>query len=500
MRQRLSARDLIKRTTKQFGALLLFLGATMFLCVALSFTALLDDYWQTRQMYAGQLILSCSALVALFGGGLCLWMGRRASLSVGHRDALLIVSCVWIGLIFLGAFPLYIGAGIPFADAIFESTSGWTTTGATVMNDLSSGLSAPLHLWRLMMHWVGGLGIIVIFIALFPTSGTDTRRMVLNETSSASVTRSMPRMRDVTKSITLIYCSLTSMCVLCYCVAGLSLFEAIGHSFSSVGTGGFALHDRSIGHYESASIEAIFIVFMLLGGINFRCYPRFFKVGLRAFWENMEVRLFLFVVLLATLFVAYQVWLGCAVSPAQALRDSSFQVVSMMTTTGFSSADYESWPGASQLLLFCLIFFGGCSGSTAGGMKFVRLLIICQAVLSEVRRGFRPTWVKPIRVEQQKMSHRALLSTLTYIIVFFVAVAVCGLFVATVDDVDMLTALSAALSCVGNIGPGFGLVGPTENYQFLSGASKWMLSIGMLFGRLEFFTVLAILTPSFWRR
>ena len=295
MRQHLSARDLIKRTTKQFGALLLFLGAMMFVCVALSFTALLDDYWQTRQMYAGQVILIYSAVIALFGGGLCLWLGRGASLRVGHRDALLIVSCVWIGLIILSAFPLYFGAGIPFADAIFESTSGWTTTGATVMNELRSGLSAPLHLWRLMMHWVGGLGIIVIFIALFPTSGTDRRRMVLNETSSASVTRSMPRMRDVTKSITLIYGILTSMCVLCYCVAGLSLFEAIGHSFSSVGTGGFALHDRSIGHYESASIEGIFIVFMLLGGVNFRCYPRFFKVGLRAFWENIEVRLFLFV-------------------------------------------------------------------------------------------------------------------------------------------------------------------------------------------------------------
>ena len=172
----------------------------------------------------------------------------------------------------------------------------------------------------------------------------------------------------------------------------------------------------------------------------------------------------------------------------------------MMTTTGFSSADYESWSGAAQVLIFCLIFFGGCSGSTAGGMKFMRLLIICQAVASEVRKGFRPAWVKPVRVNQQKMSYRALLSTLTYIIVFFVAVAVGGVFVATADEVDMLTALAASLSCVGNIGPGFGLVGPTENYQFLSGASKWMLSVGMLFGRLEFFTVLAILAPSFWRR
>ena len=500
MRQRLSVQDLIRRTIKQFGALLLFLSATMLLCVVLSFTALLDVYWQTREMYAGQMILIYSAVVAMVGGGGCLWMGRGASLSVGHRDAILIVSCVWIGLIFLSAFPLYFGAGIPFADAIFESTSGWTTTGATVMNDLTNGLSAPLHLWRLMMHWVGGLGIIVIFIALFPTRSLDTRRIVLNETSSASVTSSMPRMRDVTKSLTLIYVILTSMCVVSYCAVGLSLFEAIGHSFSSVGTGGFALHDRSIGHYESASIEAVFIVFMLLGGVNFRCYTRFFKVGFRAFWENIEVRLFLFVVILATLFVAHQIWLGSQVTPARALRDSSFQVVSMMTTTGFSSADYESWSGAAQVLIFCLIFFGGCSGSTAGGMKFMRLLIICQAVASEVRKGFRPAWVKPVRVNQQKMSYRALLSTLTYIIVFFVAVAVGGVFVATADEVDMLTALAASLSCVGNIGPGFGLVGPTENYQFLSGASKWMLSVGMLFGRLEFFTVLAILAPSFWRR
>ena len=490
----------MRRSAKQLGALLLFLSLAMLVCAGLSNLAYFDPKWAQTNLDDGIDLLLGTALGTVICGIAAFVFGFRSELKVGHRDALLVVSIVWTVLIFFSGIPLYLASDLSIVDSLFEATSGLTTTGATVLSPITEQFSAPLHLWRVMIHWIGGLGIIVLFVALFPTIGSDTRRIVFNEAAGPRAGNTQPRVRDTAKQIFGIYTVLTILCFCAYCLTGMSFFDALAHSFSTLGTGGFSPMNQSVGEFKSAWVDFVATVFMIVGAINFTLYPKAFKRGLRVFWDNIECRVFLIIVSAAVLLLTANLSWGVFSDPIEAFRYASFQVVATVTTTGFNTADYEVWPGASQLILITLFFIGGCSGSTAGGMKVIRFLIIIKVLVTEIRTGFRPALVQPVRVDGVPMNSKVLRTTLTYALVFLLTTLFGALFVSIADPVDLTTALTASLACVSNVGPAFGLVGPTDDYGFLSDASKLVLSFCMLLGRLEFFTLLALFVPSFWRR
>lgn len=472
----------------------------MLVCAGLSYLAHFDPKWTVVGFDQGMDLLLRTSITTFVFGCIAFGFGYRSALKVGHRDALLVVSVVWMVLIFFSGIPLYLGADLSFVDALFEATSGLTTTGATVLSPITETFSAPLHLWRVMIHWIGGLGIIVLFVALFPAVGSDTRRIVLNEAAGPRAGTTQPRVRDTAKQIFAIYTVLTILCFGAYCLTGLSYFDALAHAFSTLGTGGFSPMNESVGEFKSGLIDVVASLFMIVGAINFTLYPKALKRGVRVFWDNMECRVFLILVMTAILLITANLSWSVFEHPLEAFRYAGFQVVATVTTTGFSTADYEAWPGASQLILIALFFIGGCSGSTAGGMKVIRFLIILKVLVNEIKTGFRPALVQPIRVDGVPMGAKVLRSTLTYALIFLLTTLFGAIFVSIVDPVDLTTALTAALACVANVGPAFGLVGPNDNYGFLSDASKLVLSFCMLLGRLEFFTLLALFVPSFWRR
>ncbi len=491
---------LFRRSAKQLGALLVFLALAMLVCAGLSNLAYFDPSWNQTNLDEGIDLLLGTAIGTFIFGAMSFIFGYRSQLKVGNRHALLVVSMVWVVPILFSAVPLYLASDLSLADALFEATSGLTTTGATALGPITEKFSAPLHLWRVTIHWIGGLGIIVLFVALFPTVGSDTRRIVFNEAAGPRTGNRQPRVRDTAKRIFGIYTILTTICFLAYCVAGMSSFDALAHAFSTLGTGGFSPLNQSIGEYKSIWIELTASVFMIVGAINFTLYPRAFKHGIRVFWDNIECRVFLIIVTFSIVLITANLSWDVFSSPIEALRYASFHVVATATTTGFGIADYEIWPGASQLILITLFFIGGCSGSTAGGMKVIRFMIILKVLVTEIRTGFRPALVQPVRVDGVPMGNKVLRTTLAYALVFLLTTLFGAIFVSIADPVDLTTALTASLACVANVGPAFGMVGPTDNYGFLSDASKMVLSLCMLLGRLEFFTMLALFVPSFWRR
>ena len=424
----------------------------------------------------------------------------RVPVRLGRREALFVVSTIWLSMGLFGAIPFVVGAHMSWADALFEAFSGLTTTGATILTDIEGRLSAPLHMWRMATHWLGGLGIVVLFVALMPGWGVGGKRLFQSEAAGPQTGGISPRIRDTAKTLLLIYCSITVALICALWTANMPLFDAVTHAFSTIATGGFSLKNGSIGEYNNLAIELTVLVGMLLAGTNFELFHRFKSEGRAVFWASREFRLYVYLVAGATVLISSDMLFNAKHGVGDALRYSSFQVVAIMTGTGFGTADYEQWSTLSRSLLLMLYFCGGMAGSTTGGMKLIRIMIILKVVLHEIRLGFRPTLVAPIRVGESPVAEDIVRGTLAYALIFMGTVLMGALFVAALDPVDLTTALMASLACVANVGPGLGAVGPTENYGFFSDASKFVLSFCMLLGRLEFFSLLSLLVPAFWRR
>lgn len=441
-----------------------------------------------------------SALVSAAAGALLAWIGGREQARIGRREALVVVASSWFSASIFGGLPFVFGAAMTPWDAFFESSSGFTTTGATILVDIEGRLTPPLHLWRMLTHWLGGLGIVVLFVALFPALGVGGKHLYRTESAGPQSDGLAPRIRETAFAMWKVYTTLTAVLVLLLLITGMGGLEALGHAFSTMGTGGFSTRNSSIAAYESLPIELILTLFMFLAGSNVALFHEAFRRGPAVFWHNAEFRAYFSIFAVASLVIAVDIAQGPHDSILSGLRFASFQVVAIMTTTGFATDDFETWPAFSQALLFSLYFFGGSAGSTAGGMKIIRLLIVLRALQGELRRGFRPTLIAPVRVGSQVVLPHVVTETLAFVVIFLLTVAAGTVAVALFDPVDLLTAGSAALTCVSNIGPGFGMVGPTDNFAFLSAPSKVVLSLCMLLGRLEFFTLLALLVPSFWRR
>jgi trk system potassium uptake protein TrkH len=457
---------------------------------------------------AGQMAASAGIVGAL--AGLALFLGRGSSLDqLDRRQALLVVVVAWLALCFTGGLPFVIGADFTLADAIFESTSGFTTTGATILPEIRERLNPALHFWRMLSHWLGGMGIVVLFVAIFPALGVGGKHLFRGEVPGPRSKGLSPRIRETSSVLWKVYVSFTLLEVALLIPAIRAampqlawdevVFEAFVHAFSTLGTGGFSTFNGSVGELDSVWVDLIILVFMVIAGMNFGLFYEAIKRGVGVFWRHTETKVYLGLFALVTLLCA-AVILPQVEGPGAALRYASFQVAAIMSTTGFGTHDFETWPAFTRVLLLLLYFTGGSSGSTAGGMKLVRVIILFKAAVVELKRSFRPHLVEPVRVDKNSIGNQALVGILAFMGLYVATVFVGAAWVSLVEGTDGTTSVMASLACVANVGPGFGLVGPTDNFGFFSGPTKIVLSALMVLGRLEFLTVLALFAPGFWRR
>lgn len=442
----------------------------------------------------------------LISGAVCLGVGlpllyatrdaRHAY--IGFREGFLGVAGSWVVAMFFGAIPFVVTGVFGPLDAFFETMSGFTTTGASVLTDYDQGHG--MMFWRSLTHWYGGMGIVVLFIALLPPSGRGAIHLFAAEAPGPSTERLTPRLRDTAKNLWYIYVGLTVLEVLILMAVGLGPFSAITHSFATMATGGFSIEETSIMAYNSWSVELVIVIFMFLAGGNFALYFAFLSGRRRAIWRDPEFRLYVSILVVSIILIAVSLIIaGSHSGPLRAFRDSMFQVVAIQTTTGFASADFDAWNSFAKTLLVLLMFMGGCAGSTAGGMKVIRMLLLAKNARRVLAQAVHPNAIIPV-----KIGHRAVPSpVMTGVLGFFflwVTIFVVATLVLAASDVSLVTAAAAAAACLNNIGPGLETVGPMVNYSLIAPFGKVVLIIVMLVGRLELLAVLLPFTRTFWSR
>lgn len=416
------------------------------------------------------------------------------------RDGFLAVTLAWVVASVFGAIPfLVFGTFDRPVDAFFESMSGFTTTGATLLADIEAEPHAVL-LWRSLMQWLGGVGIVVLVVAIAPATGLASQRVFYAETSGVTPDRLTPRIADTAKIIWGIYLVLTASCFVAYLVAGMGAFDAINHALTTVATGGFSTRTASIAAFESFPVELVAIVFMILGGVNFALYWQVLR-NRRAAWPQLpELTAYLTLIVIATAAVTISLLFSQPdMALTQALRDSAFAVSSIITSTGYVTADFDEWSTFATMVLLALMFVGGCAGSTSGGMKVIRIMLLGKAAAQEVQRQLQPSAVQVLRFRGRIYGEDVRRGVLGFFYIY-VTVFLVGTLVMSAFGLDEVTAATSVIATLNIIGPGLAEVGAVENYAAVPQGGLWCLSLLMLIGRLEVFTVLVLLTPAFWRR
>lgn len=460
--------------------------------------------------------LVCTAVVSLLyrdgdtltlflcalGTGLVGLVGQRTTRledDLSLREGYAVVSLSWIAIGTAGAIP-YLATGVISspAAALFESVSGFTTTGASVFTDIEA-LPHGILLWRSLTQWIGGMGIVVLGIAILPFLGVGGMQLFRAEVPGPTPERLRPRIAQTAKVLWYVYIGLTVTQIVLYMMGGMPPFESVLHALTTVSTGGFSPRNASMGAYASPYIHYVTIAFMYLAGVNFALHYRALLGQPRRYVLDSEWKFFTLVLLGSTAIVLAAVLPSSTADLEEGFRNSLFQVVSIATTTGFATYDYELWPPGVQMLLLLLMFMGGMAGSTAGGMKAIRVYVLIRHALTEVKHSIHPRAVLVTRVGRRALQTGQLLNILAFILLFF-ALFGMGALALTLSGVDPLTAIGAAASAIGNIGPGLGLVGPAENYGWMSGPPQLILVFLMLVGRLELFTILLLFHPSLWKR
>lgn len=431
-------------------------------------------------------------------GGL-MWFLTRGAIELSRREGIGVVVFGWFFGTLIGGLPfLTTGAmGNPF-DAFFESASGFTTTGASVMTDLEHHARGIL-LWRACTHLIGGMGILVLVVAIIPFLGVGGMQIFRAEVTGPSKDRLTPRITSTAKLLWIVYILLIVMNILLLRLGGMNWFDSVCHAFAAISTGGFSTRSSGIMYYDSAYIEAVLIVFMLLGGMNFALHYKALRGDLACYARDAECRFYLGFWLLASLVIAANLIDENGLAVASALRQAMFYTASLMTTTGFTTVDYNLWPALSKIILLVLFVCGGCAGSTAGALKQIRLVILNKSMVRAVKSLLKPQAVYTVKINGQVISQDILFNVLVFFFIYMGTLA-AGSLVMSFFINDLTTTVSAVFSAVGNIGPGLGSVGPIYTYAGLPDGGKFTLSILMLIGRLEFYTVLAVLMPSFWRK
>lgn len=474
--------------TRVLGLLVFATGCAMVLPLLVS-VGYGEDHWR---WFAICLVGSCSV------GALVAWVGRSAA-ELRNRDGFLIVTLGWFFVGLVGALPFWISGQIPsFTDAMFESVSGFTTTGASILDNVEVLGRGPA-LWRCLIQWLGGMGIVVLSVAILPILGVGGMQLFQAEAPGPSPDRLTPRIKETARLLWGVYCIISFAEFAALLLCGLDWFDALCHTFATMATGGFSPKAASIGAYQSAAVEYVVIFFMFAAGANFSLHYSALRGRVRSYFRDSEFKVYLTVVLVATAVITYTNLSATSLGFESNVRASLFQVVSIVTTTGFATADFELWAPAAVFLLLLLMFIGGCAGSTGGGMKNVRLLLVTRHGINELRKMIHPRAVYPIRFNHRAVSPEILTNILGFVLLLFIA-TITATFVMTLLGVDLITAFSAVAATINNIGPGIGKVGPTDHFGHLPALGKWVLVFCMLLGRLELFTVLVLLTPDFWRR
>ncbi|MEO0580776.1 MAG: TrkH family potassium uptake protein [Bacteroidota bacterium] len=467
-------------------------GAAMLL--ALPFSFVFGDGTEYAILTAGL----CSIVL----GGIGWFLTRnRPNKELKKRDGYIVVTLGWLVMSAVGALPYVLSGAIPsYTDAFFETMSGFTTTGASILGDQIEALPKSLHFWRAMTHWIGGMGIIVLTIAILPLLGIGGMQLYAAEVPGPTPDKLTPRIQETAKRLWIIYVSLTVLQLIFLMLGGMSFFESACHAMATLSTGGFSTRQNSVGDF-SPYIQYVVTIFMFVAGINFALTYQVIRGKPIKLWRNEEFRVYTFLTLGLIILVTLIVYLRTeGLAFEQAFRDAAFEVLAIITTTGFGTADYTQWGSFLMVLFFILMFSGACAGSTSGGMKLVRFIVLFKNSYTELKRQIYPKAILPVRFNG-KAIHTNIVSRILSFFIVFIILFVGGVFVISSMGFDFETSMGAVAATLGNIGPGLGQVGPgdAQNFARIPMEGKWFLSFLMLLGRLELFTVLMLFSPFFWR-
>ncbi|HAJ99846.1 MAG TPA: potassium transporter [Bacteroidales bacterium] len=479
----------LRMIIKFIGILLMIV--TPFMAVSAIWSVLYDEHHALRA------ILISSGITFFVGFIAVMFTRKHDHKNIGKKEGYIIVALTWVCTSIFGALPFYFYGVFPtYTDAFFETMSGFTTTGASVMQDIEA-VSKGILFWRSITQWLGGMGIIVLTLAILPLLGIGGMRLFIAEAPETTTQRLHPRITETAKRLWGIYAVFTLAQTLLLMSGGLSFFDALNHAFTTMSSGGFSTFNDSVAGF-SAFNQYIVIFFMILAGINYSLHYYAIKGQFQKIKSNEEIRMYLLLIAGATILIALALFFGGEARFESSFRDSLFQVVSIITTTGFVSANYLAWAEPLWVLLFLLMFAGGCIGSTAGGIKIVRHLILIKNIRLEFRRLVHPLAVVPIKLNGKALPLDIIYNFLAFFIIYVLAIIV-GLMALVAMGVDFESSLGAVVTSIGNVGPGIGSVGPVDNFAHIPLAGKWVLSFLMLIGRLELFTILILLSPSFYR-
>jgi trk system potassium uptake protein TrkH len=424
---------------------------------------------------------------------------RPARDDIYAKEGYAIVGFGWLLVSAFGAIPFAASGAIPSpADAFFESVSGFTTTGASILRDIEA-LPKGILFWRSFSHWIGGMGVLVLMLAILPSAGANTFHIMQAESPGPSTDKFVPKVGSAAKILYAIYACFTLAQTILLCLGGMPLYDSLIHAFGTVGTGGFSDKNASVGAFGSVYAETVIMAFMMISGVNFTLYHALYRHGWRSVLRDEELLFYCGAILVSTLFIAADIYGTVYQSAAEALRYASFQTVSVITTTGFTTADFNGWPAFSQIILLILMHAGACAGSTGGGMKCVRLILLAKIARREFVRRTHPNSVTVVRLNG-KAIESGILSGVLIFFYLYMAAAAAAILVVSLDGKDLVTSATAAISCLGNVGPGLGAVGPTGSFAGFSPVCKIALSLCMAIGRLEIYPVMLLCAPDFWRR
>jgi len=470
------------------GSLLFFLGLSML------FPLLYAIYYQETVINAFILSMSITSL-----SGFLLWKYFSSKEPIGHKEGFAIAALGWILAAGFGALPfLFAGTFPSFIDAYFESMSGFTTTGATVLTPIE-GNPYSILFWRDFIQWLGGMGIIVLVVAILPALGAGGMQLFKSEVPGPEPDRLKPRIKETAKLLWAVYIIFSVLQVACLYFTGMTLFDALTHMFGTMPTGGFTPRNLSVGAYDNPTFENIIIVFMFIAGANFTLHYKVLHGNPKSLIKDKEFLFYCGVILFSILAIATELRFYIYNSIFTALRYASFQVVSIATTTGFVTADYDIWPAFSKSVLLVLMFIGGCAGSTGGAIKNIRVLLLLKQAYREFRKLIHPQAVTPIRLGDKVVSEDVM-RNITGFFFLYIFVFVISSFIMTILGLDIVSAMASVAATLGNVGPGLGLVGPVQSYAVIPPLGKIVLTLCMLLGRLEIYTVLILIVPEFWRK
>ena len=470
------------------GILLVFNGGFMWLCLPVSF---IYDESSQALLYSGLICLIVGVLAYLL-------TRQKRDVELRRKEGYLIVTLGWLMLSFTGMLPYLLGRHLDLTDAFFETLSGYSTTGATILTDIES-LPRGLLFWRSLTQWIGGMGIIVLTVAILPILGIGGIQLFIAEAPGITPDKLKPRIKETAKRLWILYVGLTFSEMILLYIGGMDWFDAMNHALTTMATGGFSTKNASLAAFSSPFIQYTVTLFMLLAGTSFTMLYFLLTGSQNKVWRNEEFTTYLSVCLIVSLVVAGILYINTDYGLEHSVRTALFQVISIITTTGYITADYTSWVPFTSVLFFLIMFLGGSAGSTAGGVKIIRHVVLIKNSFLELKRQLHTSAILPVRLHGKGLSEHITFNVLAFIIIY-ILIFIAGALAVSTFGLDFVSAIGAAATCLGNIGPGLGIVGPVSNFAHLPGATKWILAFLMLLGRLELFTVLMLFTRAFWKK